>query len=159
MFSRAGAYEASIAFHQLAQLRPELVIPPILERLYSALDTVTEPHRLTATLQCLVSVIRPLVRGKAYPEGPSHVLPLLMACLPAIDPNDIRKTLVCRLFLSLWRFLFKTMDFFSLICIGHISVGHFHCNLSAFRRLLWCHIAAFRFDRRRGKSLFCDCRI
>lgn len=37
MFSRAGAYEASIAFHQLAQLRPELVIPPILERLYSAL--------------------------------------------------------------------------------------------------------------------------
>ncbi|XP_057375631.1 proteasome activator complex subunit 4-like [Daphnia carinata] len=94
MFSRAGAYEASIAFHQLAQLKPELVIPPLLERLYSALDTVTEPHRLTATLQCLVSVIRPLVRGEAYPEGPSHVLPLLMACLPAIDPNDIRKTLV-----------------------------------------------------------------
>lgn len=96
MFSRAGAYEASIAFHQLAQLKPELVIPPLLERLYSALDTVTEPHRLTAALQCLVSVIRPLVSGgTAYPEGPSHVLPLLMACLPAIDPNDVRKTLVC----------------------------------------------------------------
>lgn len=95
MFSRAGAYEASIAFHQLAQLKPELVIPPLLERLYSALDTVTEPHRLTAALQCLVSVIRPLVSGGvAYPEGPSHVLPLLMSCLPAIDPNDIRKTLV-----------------------------------------------------------------
>lgn len=95
MFSRAGAYEASIAFHQLAQLKPELVIPPLLERLYSALDTVTEPHRLTAALQCLVSVIRPLVSGGlTYPEGPSHVLPLLMACLPAIDPNDVRKTLV-----------------------------------------------------------------
>lgn len=95
MFSRVGAYEASIAFHQLAQLRPNLVIPPILDRLYSALDTVTEPHRLTATLQCIVSVIRPLVRGgKDYPEGPTHVIPLLMACLPAIDPNDIRKTLV-----------------------------------------------------------------
>jgi proteasome activator subunit 4 len=95
MFSRFGAHEASIAFHQLAQLRPELVIPPLLERLYSALDTVTEPHRLTAALQCLVAVARPLVRGgRFYPEGPTHVIPLLMASLPAVDPNDLRKTLV-----------------------------------------------------------------
>jgi len=43
----------------------------------------------------IVSVVRPLVRGgEDYPEGPTHVVPLLMACLPAIDPNDIRKTLV-----------------------------------------------------------------
>ena len=95
MFSRVGAHEASIAFHQLAQLRPQLVIPPLLERLYSALDTVTEPHRLTAALQCLVSVARPLVSGGgSYTEGPTHVIPLLMACLPAVDPNDLRKTLV-----------------------------------------------------------------
>lgn len=26
-----------------------------------------------------------------YPEGPTHVVPLLMALLPGIDPNDIRK--------------------------------------------------------------------
>lgn len=95
MFSRVGAYEASMAFHQMAQLRPDLVVPPLLERLYSAVDTVTEPHRLTAALQCVVSVVRPLVSGgKAYPEGPSHVIPLLMASLPAVDTNDIRKTLV-----------------------------------------------------------------
>ncbi len=95
MFSRYGAYEASIAFHQLAQLRPERVIPPLLERLYSALDTVTEPHRLTAALQCLVSVARQLVCGGAsFPQGPIHVIPLLMASLPAVDANDLRKTLV-----------------------------------------------------------------
>lgn len=95
MFSRVGAYEASITFHELAQLRPQLVIPPLLERLYSALDNVTEPHRLTAALQCLVAVVRPLVRGdESFAEGPSHVLPLLMASLPAIDPNDTCKTLV-----------------------------------------------------------------
>lgn len=136
MFSRAGAYEASIAFHQLAQLRPELVIPPILERLYSALDTVTEPHRLTAALQCLVSVIRPLVSGgEAYPEGPCHVLPLLMACLPAIDPNDIRKTLVNRLYKIARQNIFKKIFSFN---IGHFSVGNIHSNLSAFFRLLGC---------------------
>ena len=70
MFSRAGAYEASMTFHELAQLRPQFVIPPLLERLYSALDNVTEPHRLTAALQCLVAVIRPLVRGDpSFPQG------------------------------------------------------------------------------------------
>jgi len=95
MFSRVGAYEASMTFHKLAQLRPQLAIPPLLERLYSALDNLTEPHRLTAALQCLVAVIRPLVKGdESFPEGPSHVLPLLMASLPAVDPNDTRKTLV-----------------------------------------------------------------
>lgn len=26
-----------------------------------------------------------------YPEGPTHVIPLLLALLPGIDPNDMRK--------------------------------------------------------------------
>lgn len=29
-----------------------------------------------------------------YPEGPTHVIPLLMALLPGIDPNDVRKSYV-----------------------------------------------------------------
>lgn len=96
MFSRHGSYDASVTFHQLAQISPQLVIPPLLDRLQNALNNVTEPLQLISVLQCLVSVSRPLVSGGApFPEGPANVLPLLIACLPAIDPNDVRKTMVC----------------------------------------------------------------
>jgi len=59
------------------------------------LGTLTEPHQLTATLNCVTSVARALVRPDAsYPAGRSHVLPLLQLVLPGIDPNDFRKALV-----------------------------------------------------------------
>lgn len=64
-------------------------------RLYKALDTLIEPHQLTATLNCVTSVARALVKSDGpYPEGKSHVLPLLQLILPGIDPNDFRKAMV-----------------------------------------------------------------
>ena len=66
-------------------------------RLYTALDTVTEPHQLTATLNCVTSVARALVQSnKSYSEGRSHVLPLIQLVLPGIDPNDFGKAMVSR---------------------------------------------------------------
>ncbi|XP_050688195.1 proteasome activator complex subunit 4-like isoform X2 [Eriocheir sinensis] len=95
MYSHTGTHDAGIVFHRLSLLRPELVIPPLLEQLYSSLETTTEPHRLTASLECVVCVARALVRGgKHYPEGQSHVIPLLIQTLPGIDPNDIKKCMV-----------------------------------------------------------------
>lgn len=136
MFSRVGAYEASMAFHQMAQLRPDLVVPPLLERLYSAVDTVTEPHRLTAALQCVVSVVRPLVSGgEVYPEGPSHVIPLLMASLPAVDTNDIRKTLVFNLCDNIF---FIPVPKFSY-ALGYIPVGDNHSHSGTDSGLFICY--------------------
>lgn len=64
-------------------------------RLYSSLETTTEPHRLTASLECVVCVARAMVKGgKYYPEGQRHVIPLLLQTLPGIDPNDIKKCMV-----------------------------------------------------------------
>lgn len=37
---------------------------------------------------------------KNYPEGPTHVVSLLMALLPGIDPNDIRKCFITFNFLT-----------------------------------------------------------
>lgn len=106
MFSKYGSQDASVALQHLSTVRPEIVVPPLLEKLYTSLETVIEPHRLTATLQCAVSIARALVSGgqsgpsKYFKEGPSHVIPLLMACLPGIDSNDIRKSMVTFQFVS-----------------------------------------------------------
>lgn len=94
MFSKNGCYDAAMALKNLAILRPELTVPTVLERFYPATETLIEPHRLLAVVQCLAFVIQPMVRGGKYlPEGPTHVLPILMSCLPGIDPNDTNKTL------------------------------------------------------------------
>lgn len=66
-----------------------------LYRTYPALETLTEPHQLTATLSCVIGVARSLVSGgKWFPEGPTHMLPLLMRALPGVDPNDFSKCMV-----------------------------------------------------------------
>ena len=59
------------------------------------METLTEPHRLIACLNCTVSVARTMLNShKWFPEGRSHVIPLLYLSLPGIDSNDIKKCLV-----------------------------------------------------------------
>ncbi|XP_071454240.1 proteasome activator complex subunit 4-like [Hetaerina americana] len=126
MFCKVGANEVSSAFQHLASLRPKIILPLVLNRLYSTLDRPTEPHRLTAAIHCLVSVARPLVTGGrrergrgesegeverwAFPEGPTHIIPLLNSVLPGIDPNDIRKCFVTMEFISVFATMVPFVD-------------------------------------------------
>ncbi|KAH3856831.1 hypothetical protein DPMN_099426 [Dreissena polymorpha] len=95
MFSKYGSQDSSIALRHLSTMRPELIVPPLLEMMYPAMETLIEPHRLIACMNCVVSVARSMLNsGKWYPEGRLHVLPLLNLSLPGIDPNDFKKCLV-----------------------------------------------------------------
>ncbi|KAK0164442.1 hypothetical protein PV328_003071 [Microctonus aethiopoides] len=101
MFGRISVNSACRVFQRLATMRPNMVIPEVLERLYSTLDSLTEPHKLIAAMMAVTSVARPMVQGKrninkgyTYNEGPSRVLPLLMSSLPGIDANDLNKSYV-----------------------------------------------------------------
>ena len=119
MFSKNGPQDAKVAIQHLAPLRPELVIPPLLDRFlpysyilsyavcttlvcvcapfrtYPALQNLTEPHRLIACLHCIVAAVRPMMRDTCcYPEGRKHIIPILNLCVPGIDPNDAKKTMV-----------------------------------------------------------------
>ncbi|XP_058809543.1 proteasome activator complex subunit 4-like isoform X2 [Phymastichus coffea] len=87
-----------IALHHLAIMRPNVVIPKILEKVYPTLNSEIEPHKLITSLNCMVSISRPLVQGSRIPdkayafhEGPQHVLPILFTSLSGIDPNDLNK--------------------------------------------------------------------
>uniref|UniRef100_A0A8C3SV78 Proteasome activator subunit 4 n=1 Tax=Chelydra serpentina TaxID=8475 RepID=A0A8C3SV78_CHESE len=111
MFSKTGSLEAAQALQNLALMRPELVIPPVLEKTYPALETLTEPHQLTATLSCVIGVARSLVSGgKWFPEGPTHMLPLLMRALPGVDPNDFSKCMITFQFIATFSTLVPLVD-------------------------------------------------
>ncbi|GAB1609586.1 proteasome activator complex subunit 4-like [Argonauta hians] len=95
MFGKYGVHDAASALKHLACLRPEIILPAFLERMYPSMETLTEPHRLIACLTGVVGLCRPMLQDTNwYPEGRLHVLPLLNLCLPGIDPNDIKKCLV-----------------------------------------------------------------
>ncbi|GCB62155.1 hypothetical protein scyTo_0011429, partial [Scyliorhinus torazame] len=116
MFSKTGSLEAAQALQNLAQIRPELVIPPVLEKTYPALQTLTEPHQLTATLSCVIGVARSLVSGgKWFPEGPTHMLPLLMRALPGVDPNDFSKCMITFQFIATFSTLVPLVDCSSVL--------------------------------------------
>ncbi|KAM9831639.1 proteasome activator complex subunit 4B-like [Neosynchiropus ocellatus] len=101
MFSKNGSTDAAYALQNLALLTPELAIPPVLEKTYAAMETLTEPHTLTATLSCMIGMARSLVSpNNLYPEGREHVLPLLMGSLPGVDPNDFSKCMITFQFIT-----------------------------------------------------------
>ncbi|MGH0134628.1 UNVERIFIED_CONTAM: hypothetical protein FKN15_023543 [Acipenser sinensis] len=111
MFSKTGSLDAAQALQNLALMRPELVIPPLLEKTYPAMETLTEPHQLTATLSCVIGVARSLVSGgKRFPEGPKHMLPLLMRALPGVDPNDFSKCMITFQFIATFSTLVPLVD-------------------------------------------------
>ena len=77
------------AMKALAELAPDLVVPDLLDQLYPSLDSLTEPHRLTASLSAMTICARSLFGTEG---GKKHVMPLLMAVLPGIDSNDFKKS-------------------------------------------------------------------
>lgn len=111
MYSRMGAADVGKIFKHLADLRPESIIPDVIERVYLTLDSLTEPHKMTASLQCLVSIARAMVSGhNGYTTGKTHVIPILYATLPGIDPNDFKKTSVTLQFLTSFALLVPIID-------------------------------------------------
>lgn len=73
-------------FQSLSLLAPDIVIPPLMERLETAKDTLTEPHRFHVCVQAMSATAGPLVRNY-----PGKALDLLHSLLPGIDVNDIWK--------------------------------------------------------------------
>ncbi|KAI8818081.1 uncharacterized protein EV422DRAFT_538673 [Fimicolochytrium jonesii] len=80
------------ALKYFAWIQPAEVLPGLLDRVYPALETVTENHRTISCIGALTQVALPLLNRKHYPEGGAHIPALLDLVLPGIDPNDHQKT-------------------------------------------------------------------
>ncbi|CAH2045535.1 unnamed protein product, partial [Iphiclides podalirius] len=112
VYGRSGSLDVSTALLNLATLRPAIVIPPLLEKLRTSLTSLTEPHRVTAAMSAVAAVARPMLRGAdyGYPEGPTHAVPILIAVLPGLDPNDLKKTLVTLHFILIFSTMMPYID-------------------------------------------------
>lgn len=58
IFTLQGAGEIQQAMQYLATLRPEIIVPIALDKLYMSMDSLTEPHKLTTTMMCVLMVSR-----------------------------------------------------------------------------------------------------
>ncbi len=61
MYNKTGSYIFANVLQHLAFLRPELAIPPVMEKLFVAFETLTEPHKLTASMHSVYSMARSIV--------------------------------------------------------------------------------------------------
>lgn len=58
MFSRISSQDISLALQYLASLRPNIIIPMTLEKLYSSMNSLTEPHKLTSSMMAVIATGR-----------------------------------------------------------------------------------------------------
>ena len=84
--------QACNALQDLAQIDADTVLPPLLDRAYSALTTLTEVHQASSALEALCCVIYPVLQLERFRGGASHLPTLMNLTLSGIDTNDARKT-------------------------------------------------------------------
>lgn len=98
IFSKSNHGDAKKAFQYLTFLRGEIMLPPLVDMIYESLESLTEPHRYTSILSVLVAVSRELATYNRFhkpgQQTQMHVIQLMTAILPGLDPNDANKCLL-----------------------------------------------------------------
>lgn len=93
---------AQSSIKRMAFLQPEMVLPAVLQRSYSSLESLETTQRTTAVIATLSATSQALLSPGVYAPGAKHLAPLLHLCLPGIDMNDPIKTVnTCMLVLSM----------------------------------------------------------
>jgi proteasome activator subunit 4 len=88
IFNEEFDSERHDVFNSLSTIRPDLIIPALLEKFKNSMDTsMTEPHSFKACLATMRSCSRPLVENY-----PLEVIQILKIIIPGIDINDIWKS-------------------------------------------------------------------
>ena len=103
IFSKSNHGDAKQAFQYLTFLRSEIMLPPLIDHIYQSLESVIEPHRYKTILNCIISVSREIVtysRFHTNAQTQMHVIPLITAVLPGLDPNDANKCCLTLQFLQ-----------------------------------------------------------
>lgn len=101
MFSQDNTTVSNIqsALKSMSVMEPDLILGPILERAFPALESLVETQRTIAVIKALGAVAPALVCRHVYYPGAKHLLSILELLLPGIDLNDPLKTFCTTAFL------------------------------------------------------------
>lgn len=69
IYHKQKVFDKCTALRLLALIRPNLVIPDVLERTYSSFDSLTEPHKLITLISCMSFLAKQMVQGPRYMNG------------------------------------------------------------------------------------------
>ena len=75
---------AAWSLRHFAYLEPRCILPNLMDRVYPALQTLTETHQTFAALSALAAVVRPLLWTEHYNEGLPHLVPLLQLTVSVV---------------------------------------------------------------------------
>jgi proteasome activator subunit 4 len=102
IFSKTSFNDAIKAFQSLCFLRADIMIPALLGNVYKSFQVLTEPHRYTSMLACMVSVPREMVSFNANfaSQVQLEIIPLMISVLPGFDVNDANKFVLTLQFLT-----------------------------------------------------------
>ena len=87
----------------LAYIRPDIIIPAVLEKYESIVETVTEPRKYLIAMRWVTVIIVPMASCRKEEDGfdgRKFMIPFAMSLLPAIDPNDMLKTMSGKILLE-----------------------------------------------------------
>ncbi len=87
--NESAANSSLSALQGLGYLEPDLILPPALKEIYSALSGISESHRTVSALKQLRVLARFITTTPVYRI---HLTTLLTLILPAIDSNDLLKS-------------------------------------------------------------------
>ncbi|KAI8849542.1 hypothetical protein BC829DRAFT_442956 [Chytridium lagenaria] len=65
-------HSAASAIQKLCMLEPDMMIPRLLERIYPALENLTEVHRTSSSIAVLGPIASTLISRTTYPSGAQH---------------------------------------------------------------------------------------
>ncbi|KAG5672273.1 hypothetical protein PVAND_002412 [Polypedilum vanderplanki] len=99
IYSKMQPYDIGKICKGLAELRPDLILPDILEKVSLTAELINEPHKFTSALSCLSSVASVVLREDNIPDSKDQIIPIMFSVLPGIDSNDFKKTSITLQFL------------------------------------------------------------
>ena len=140
IFSKTNFNDAIKAFQYLCFLRPNIMVPIIIEKISANFELKTDQHKGPPLLACLASVPREIVdlNHKTHHQNVRlkiTILRLLHAVLPGIDVHDLNR------FILTFQFLSNVMGFIILVdCTPALTI---RSDLSEFEKELCKETAKF----------------